>query len=273
MVQPRTYGQRLASKISIVTGAGLDNTVGEGIGSAIALLFAAEGAAVCCVDLDLRRAEAAVERIEAAGGRAVAAAGDVSEAADCARLIDTADAEFGGVDILINNVGISSPVNLATADEAAWQRVFDVNVKSAMLMSKFALPKMIARGGGSIVNISSIAGVRAQGALAYGPSKAAMAQLAREIAVMHGRQGIRANTVAPAHLATPFVLGLLPPEAREQRRKVSPLGIEGGAWDVAMAALFLASDEARFITGVQLPVDGGVTEIGAMPAHALLMAD
>ena len=129
---------------------------------------------------------------------------------------------------------------------------------------------MAANGGGSIVNISSIAGMRAMGALAYGPSKAALHQLSREIGVLHGRQGIRVNTVAPGHMMTPMAMNLLPPQMREARRKVGPLGLEGDAWDVAQAVLFLASDEARFINGVQLAVDGGVEGIAPLTGAAFL---
>jgi NAD(P)-dependent dehydrogenase (short-subunit alcohol dehydrogenase family) len=272
MPEPKSHGQRLAGKTAIVTGAGTEGD-GVGIGRAIALVLAAEGARVCCVDLDRDRAEATAAQVIEKGGQAFASSGDVSNTEDCARIVREAVDRFGRLDILVNNVGISTAVRLDTADEALWSRVFDVNLKSAMLMSKFSVPQMINGGGGSIVNISSIAGIRAHGGLAYGPSKAAMAQLAREIALMHGRDGIRANTVAPGHLMTPHAMHVLPPQAREARRKVGPLGIEGDAWDVAMAVLFLASDEARFITGVHLPVDGGVTEIGPLPAHALIMGD
>jgi NAD(P)-dependent dehydrogenase (short-subunit alcohol dehydrogenase family) len=141
-----------------------------------------------------------------------------------------------------------------------------------MLMCRYAVPAMISNGGGSIVNISSIAGIRAHGSVAYGPSKAAMAALASEITVLYGRQGIRANTVAPGHVLTPLAMSMLPAEMRTKRRAVGPLGLEGDAWDIALAVRFLASDEARFITGVHLPVDGGVTEIGPMAAHALIEA-
>lgn len=272
MPEPKSHGQRLAGKTAIITGAGTEGD-GIGIGRAIALVLAAEGARVCCVDLDMDRAEATAAQVTERGGQAFASSADVSNAGDCARIVTEAVDRFGRLDILVNNVGISTAVRLDTADETLWSRVFDVNLKSAMLMSKFSVPQMVSGGGGSIVNISSIAGIRAHGGLAYGPSKAAMAQLAREIALMHGREGIRANTVAPGHLMTPHAMHVLPAQAREARRKVGPLGIEGDAWDVAMAVLFLASDEARFITGVHLPVDGGVTEIGPLPAHALIMGD
>lgn len=130
--------------------------------------------------------------------------------------------------------------------------------------------EMARRGAGTIVNMSSLAGMRAMGALACGPSKAAMAQLSREIAVLHGRQGIRANTIAPDHMMTPHAMSKLPAEMREARRKVGPLGLEGDAWDVAQAVLFLAGKEARFINGVQLAIDGGVEEIAPLAGHAFV---
>ena len=272
MPEPTKYHGRLAGRAAIVTGAGTDGD-GVGTGRAIALVLAGEGARVCLVDREADRAEATRARVGAAGGESFVVTGDVTSNSDCERSVAATVARYGRLDILVNNVGVSNPLRLDTIDESDWTRVFDINLKSAMLMSKHAVPAMARGGGGSITNIASIAGIRAHGAIAYGPSKAAMAALAREIAVMHGREGIRANTVAPGHILTPHAMHVLPPEARMSRRKVGPLGIEGDAWDVALAVLFLASDDARFITGVLLPVDGGVTEIGPLAAHALLSAD
>jgi NAD(P)-dependent dehydrogenase (short-subunit alcohol dehydrogenase family) len=269
MPEPASYRQRLVGKTALVTGAGAD---GEeiGIGRAIAYLLAREGAAVMCADLDGKRAERTAAQISSEGGRAAARAADVSRQADCEALVEAAVAQFGRVDILVNNVGISTPVQLDTVTLDLWHRIIDTNLTSVMLMSKFAIPHMAAHGGGSIVNISSIAGMRAMGALAYGPSKAAMAQLSRELGVLHGRQGIRVNTVAPGHVMTPHAMKQLPAEMRETRRKVNPLGIEGDAWDVAQAVLFLAGDEARFVNGVHLAVDGGVEGLGPLAGHALV---
>lgn len=259
----------MAGKRAIVTGAGSEHDE-IGIGRAIAIALASEGAMVGCVDLALDRAEATCAHIRDLGGQAVAIAGDVGRTDECSRIVDvTADA-FGGIDTLINNVGISVPTRLANLDEAQWDRIYSVNLKSALMMSRFVVPHMIAARGGSITNISSIAGIRAHGSLAYGTSKAAMAQLSREIAALHGRDGIRANTVAPGHVMTPHVARMLPPDMREARRKIGPLGIEGGAWDIAMAVLYLASDEARFVTAVELAVDGGVTQTGPLFAHGLI---
>jgi NAD(P)-dependent dehydrogenase (short-subunit alcohol dehydrogenase family) len=269
MPQPTRFSDRLAGKVAIVTGAGAGE--GEvGIGRATAYLLGGEGARLCCVDLEAGRAEETARSVRDRGGDAIALAGDVTDAADCASFVAAAVARFGGLDILVNNVGVSTPVQLDGFDEALWRRILDTNLTSAVLMSRFAVPEMIRAGGGAIVNISSIAGMRAHGALAYGPSKAAMAQLSREIVVLHGCDGIRANTVAPGHVMTPHAMRLLPAEMRETRRKVSPLGVEGDAWDVAHAVAFLASDEARFIAGIELPVDGGVTQIGPMAGHGFI---
>lgn len=268
MPKPTRYYDRLSGLTAIVTGAG---TEGEGIGTghAIAMVLAGEGATVGLVDRHADAAQATLDQIAAAGGDAFILTGNVTANADCRRFVEDAHARTGRIDILVNNVGISAPVGLEGDDEADWDRVFDVNVKSAMLMARHVVPAMKAVGGGSIVNISSIAGVRAHGSIAYGPSKAAMAALASELAVLCGPDGIRANTVAPGHIMTPHALHVLPSDMRMLRRSIGPLGIEGDAWDIARAVAFLASDDARFITGIVLPVDGGVTEVGAISAHIM----
>lgn len=271
MFKSNQHNTTLAGKVAIVTGAGTEGE-GVGIGKAIAMVLAREGARVCLVDLDADRAQATGSEIAARGGDAFSTAGDVTNREHCARFVEDTISRYDRLDILVNNVGIATPVPLDAPDETQWSQVLDINLTSAMLMARYAVPEMAKNGGGSIINIASIAGIRAQGSIAYGPSKAAMTQLSRELALLYGRQGIRANTVSPGHLLTPLAERLLPPEMRTQRRDVSPLGIEGDAWDVALAVRFLASDEARFITGVNLPVDGGVTEIGALPAHALILS-
>lgn len=270
MPEPLRHYDRLAGKVAIVTGAGAEGD-DIGIGRSIALLMGAEGARIVCADLDPARAQTTAERIEANGGNALAMDGDVADPTVCAKLVDAALAAFGKLDILVNNVGISGPATLETMTLDQWNRTMTTNLTSAMLMSQAAVPHMARNGGGSIVNISSLAGIRAMGAIAYGPSKAAMAQLSREIGVLHGRDGIRVNTVAPGHVMTPHAARYMSDEMREMRRRVSPLGIEGDAWDVAQAVLFLASDEARFVNGVELAVDGGVVGIGPLAGHALIV--
>lgn len=273
MPAPQKHRDRMTGKVAIVTGAGSQGTAsGVGTGKAIAVVLAGEGARVCLVDREPTRAQDTQARIEAMGAEGFVCVGDVTEAADCERIVDETVKRFGGLDVLVNNVGMAgAPGTFDGFSEDAWTRVLDVNLRSAVLMSRASIPAMVRGGGGSIVNISSIAGIRAHGGgFAYGPSKAAMNQFSCELAMVYGRQGIRANTVAPGHIITPFIEELVSQEARAARRKVGPLGVEGDAWDVAAAALFLASDEARFITGVLLPVDGGVSQAGPLAAHALI---
>lgn len=269
MPEPSHYFGRLAGKVAIVTGAGAEGD-DIGIGRAIAYIMAREGAKLVCADLLADRAQATADAIMADGGTAVAVAGDVSQADACIALVDVAVGTYGRLDIVVNNVGISAPATLESISLELWNTTLAVNLTSAMLMSKAAVPQMAQRGGGAIINISSLAGMRAMGAIAYGPSKAAMAQLSREIGVLHGRQGIRVNTVAPGHVMTPHAMSKIPADMRDARRKVGPLNIEGDAWDVAQAVLFLASDEARFINGVELAVDGGVEGIGPLIGHAFV---
>jgi len=271
MPQPTEFHQRLAGKTAIVTGAGSLQGAGVGIGKAIALLFAREGAKVCLVDRKPDRAEATRKLIASAGGKAFVCAADVTSSADCARAAEATLDHFGRIDVLVNNVGIGvAGGRLEQMDEAVWDNVVDVNLKSAMLMCKHAIRSLIATRG-CIVNVASIAALRAHGGgVAYGASKAGMIALTNELAVMYGRDGVRANVVAPGHVFTPLVEGALDQQARDTRRQIAPLGIEGDAWDVAAAALFLASDEARFITAACLPVDGGVAAIGALSAHGLI---
>lgn len=271
MPEPLSYHDRLAGQAAIVTGAGAP---GEemGNGRAIALLFAREGARVCVVTRDRANAERTVAMIEASGGEAVACAGDVTRAEDCERIVAEALAAFGTLDILVNNVGrgFGGP-KLADIDDATWREIVDVNLTGAFHMCRAAMPALVEGRGKAIVNISSTAGQRAHGSLGYGPAKAALDAFTREIATVYGRQGIRANIVSPGHLHTPHVANnpqLAP--LREKRRKVGPLGIEGDAWDVAAATLFLASPEARLITGVLLPVDAGVSQIAGMTGHSLI---
>lgn len=270
MPRPTRFRDRLQGKVAIVTGAGTEGD-GFGIGRAIAYWFAREGAKVCVVDLDMARAEDTVQLIAHDGGEAIAVRADVADAADDARTVKETNDRWGRVDVLVNNAGIADGGGtLEALDMDHWQRVVDVNLKAAVLLTKYAVPQMIASRGGAIVNIASISALRAHGGSAYGPSKAGLIALTRELGVMYGRDGIRANAIAPGHVYTPMAMRHLGEEAREARRKVAPLGIEGDAWDVAATALFLASDEARFLSGVCIPVDGGVTEIGPLVGHAFL---
>lgn len=267
---PTQFLNRLAGKSAIITGAGATDS-GFGTGAAMAMLFAGEGARVCLADRDADAAERSLRHVKRAGGAGFIAVGDVTDPEGCAAFAAQAMERFGRLDIVVNNVGVTEkPSPVDELDIEAWRRIVDTNLQSAVLMSKFAVPPMRAGGGGTIINIASIAGILAYGSLAYGPSKAAMIQLTRDLAVLHGKDGIRVNAVAPGHIYTPLVDGMLSPEMRSARRKAGPLGLEGDSWDVAKAALFLASDDARFITGACLPVDGGVTIVGSIKAARLM---
>jgi NAD(P)-dependent dehydrogenase (short-subunit alcohol dehydrogenase family) len=252
-------GPRLAGKVAIVTGAG---SRGEGIGNgrAAAVLFAREGARVLVVDQDAAKAEATLAMIRAEGGEAAPFVADVTTRQDTEAMVAEAVGRWGRLDILDNNVGIEGRGTLLETDEAGWDRVMRVNVIGMMLASRAAIPAMAAGGGGAIVNISSISALRPRGLTPYSVSKGAVIALTRAMAVDHAAQGIRVNCIAPGPVYTPMVSSAgMSPELRDRRRRASPLGIEGTGWDVGHAALFLVSDEARYITGVVLPVDGGVT--------------
>ncbi len=253
---------RLRDKVAIVTGAG---SRGEGVGNgkAASLLFAREGAKLCLVDNVLSRAEVTLAEIEKEGGEAFAIAGDVSKDADCKRIVEACVQRFGRVDILHNNVGIDpGVVSVVDVDEATWDLTMDVNVKSMMLMSKHAIPVMVANGGGAILTVSSISALRPRGLTPYTTSKQAVIGLTQAMAVDHAAQGVRVNCIAPGPVFTPMVAEHMTPERRAVRAKAAPLGTEGTAWDIGWAAVYLASDEARWVTGQVLVVDGGTTLVG-----------
>jgi NAD(P)-dependent dehydrogenase (short-subunit alcohol dehydrogenase family) len=251
-------GTRLAGKVAIVTGAGAAED-GIGNGRAAAILFAREGARVLLVDRKPELAEHTHEMIAAEGGESAAMAADVTNAADCAAMVRAAVERWGRLDILQNNVGIGGPGRVTDIEERDWERVMRVNVTGMMLAAKHAIPAMIESGGGAIVNVSSIAAVRPWRMTPYATSKGAVEALTRGMAADYARDGIRVNCVEPGMVYTPLVYagGRMSPEERERRRKAAPLGVEGTGWDVGYASLFLVSDEAKFITGVVLPVDGG----------------
>jgi NAD(P)-dependent dehydrogenase (short-subunit alcohol dehydrogenase family) len=247
---------RLAGKVAIVAGAGASGAV-IGNGQATAILFAREGAKVLCADAVEERARATVDMIAKAGGTASAIRVDVSKAADGKAMVQAAVERYGRLDILDNNVGISVRADVLEVTEEAWDRVMAVNVKSIMLASKHAIPEMKKAGGGSIINISSVAGLRANQSTPYTTSKAAIVGLTRSMAGDHGRDGIRVNCILPGLIYGPMTAPRMDEEIRRKRREAGALGTEGTGWDVAWAALFLASDESRWITGVALPVDAG----------------
>lgn len=251
---------RLEGKVAIVTGAG---SSGEGIGNgkATAVLFAREGAQVLLVDVVMERAEETLVMIREEGGEASAFQADVTSADDCYRMAEAATERYGRLDILDNNVGISSRGTVLEVSEEDWDRVMTVNLKSMVLTSRAAIPKMIAGGGGAIINISSIAGLRAHSSTPYTTSKAGVIGLTISMAADHAKDNIRVNAIAPGLVYTPMVAPRMNPSLREHRKNAAPLGTEGTAWDIGYAALYLASDEARWVTGVVLPVDAGLLAV------------
>ena len=250
---------RLEGKVAIVTGAGSSGP-GIGTGKATATLFAREGAKVVLVDRDGQRAEETSASIREEGGEASVFAADVTCQQDCQAMVDAAVKLYGPVHVLFNNVGILGRGNVVEVNEEDWDQVLEVNLKSMMLTSKFVIPKMAEAGGGSIINVSSIAGLRAGSggpSMSYSASKGGVIALTTSMAVHHGRDNIRVNCIAPGHIYTPMV-SAMSEETRDLRRRAGPLGTEGTAWDIAWAAVFLASEEARWVSGVVLPVDAGL---------------
>ena len=260
-------GDRVKGKVAIVTGAG---SVGPGIGNgkAAAILYAREGARVMLVDYDLGAVEETKKLIDKEGGDCTTIQADVGRSDNCRSIVEECIQTYGRVDILHNNVGIEIPGGIKETSEEDWDRVMNVNLKSVFLTCKYALPHMEKQGSGSIINISSINAIRTLPALsaAYGTSKAGIIALTREIAIEYAPKGIRANAILPGMMNTPFVVASLTGawggDAREMmslRDAMSPMGKQGEAWDTAYSALFLASDEAKYVTGTTLVVDGGLT--------------
>lgn len=258
---------RLDGKRAVVVGAG--QTPGETIGNgrATALLFAREGAQVVLVDRDPDSVEETREMIVGEGGAAHVVVADISTEADNVRLVEEATAALGGVDVLHNNVGIGArDASVTRLEEDAYDRIMRVNLKAMWLTCKHVVPVMRDGGGGSIINISSLASIASAGSLvAYKISKAGVNALTQQLAMSSAGRGVRVNAVAPGLMDTPMAIesiaaatGRDRDELRRERDALVPLGRRmGDASDVANAVLYLASDEARFVTGVVLPVDGG----------------
>ncbi len=252
-------GTRLAGKVAIVTGGGSRGEL-VGTGQAAAILFARQGARVLVVDRDRSNAEVTVATIEEEGGQGSLFEADVTDSAACEAMVAAAVERYGALHVLFNNVGVGGPrATVVDVDEEAWDRALEVNLKSMMLASKHAIPRMIEAGGGSVVNISSVDGLRAGvwPNVPYAAAKGAIVNLTKHMAVHHGRDNIRVNCIAPGMIHAPFVEHI-PEQIRDLRRRGSPLGIEGTAWDVAWAGVFFASDESRYVSGVTMTVDGGL---------------
>jgi NAD(P)-dependent dehydrogenase (short-subunit alcohol dehydrogenase family) len=261
---------RLKGRIAMVVGAGSIGP-GWGNGKATAVTFAREGAQVFCVDRKIEAAEETVKIITGEGGKAKAFAADVSRAGEVETMVKACLDSYGRIDVLDNNVGIAGMGSVVDVEESEWDRVFAVNLKSAYLAMKHVIPVMVKQGGGSVINISSVASIRQVGIsyVSYGASKAAMNQMTRVTAVEFAPQHVRVNAILPGLMKTPMVehsAGLAASYAKgdvaemwRKRDAQVPMGHMGEAWDVANAALFLASDESRYVTGIELVVDGGLT--------------
>ena len=267
-------GDRLAGKVALVTGAGAVGP-GWGNGKATAVVYGRQGAKVFAVDIDLDAAEETAAIVRAEGGEALAHAADVTRPAAVAAMVEACMAAHGRIDVLHNNVGGVGPGRaLDTVTEEDWYETFDINVTSAFLTCKAVVPIMADRGGGAIVNISSIGGIRHLNVpmTTYATGKGALNELTRNIALQYASKKIRANCVLPGYIDTPFTRRDIKgkpsyaykgytsaEEYGKARDAIVPIGRMGTAWDVAYASLYLASDEASYVTAQTLVVDGGVT--------------
>ena len=260
-------GERVKGKVAIITGAGSIGA-GIGIGKATAILLAREGARVMLVDLNPEAAEETKRLIDKEGGDSIVFQADVSKAGDCRSMVEKCIQTYGRVDILDNNVALGAHGGPVETSEEEWDRVMDVNLKSMFLTCKYVLPYMEKQGSGSIINVASVVAIRSEPKpmLAYAVSKAGVLALTREIAVQYAPKGIRVNAVLPGLMKTPRIAryytdawGGNIDEMWKKRDAMSPTGKQGEPWDIAYAVLFLASDEANYITGTNLIVDGGIT--------------
>jgi len=257
-------GERLKDKIAIVFGAGSSGPC-WGNGKAAAVAYAREGAAVACIDLVQAAAEETAAIIGNEGGRALAIAADVTDMKSINAAVERVMEEFGRIDILHNNVGVTHMGGPVELSEEQFEAALNLNIGPIYRTSKAVIPHMLRQGGGAIVNISSLAAIRWIGYpyFAYYATKAAVNQATVALAMQYARQGIRANCIMPGLIDTPLIYKQIAGQYASvddmvaARNAAVPLGKMGTAWDIANAAVFLASDEARFITGVCLPVDGG----------------
>ena len=255
---------RLDGKVAVITGAG------NGMGREASVLFAREGARIVVADVMEAGALATVEAVRAAGGEAVVAITDVSQADEVEAMVRTAVDTFGGLHVLYNNAGIfpADDGGATETPEATWDRVMDVNLKGVWFGCRFGIPAMLESGGGSIVNVASFVALMgaATAQIAYTSSKGGVLAMTREVAVEYARRGIRANALCPGPIDTPLLAELLSDPARRERRLVHiPMGRLGRPEELAKAALFLASDDSSFMTGAALVVDGGITAAYVTP--------
>ncbi|MCC6616050.1 MAG: glucose 1-dehydrogenase [Anaerolineae bacterium] len=255
---------RLQDKVALITGAA------SGIGRETALLFAKEGASVVVADVNDAEGQETVRQIELAGGKAVYVHSDVSKAADCEHMVNTAEATFGKLNVLFNNAGImhGDDDNAVTTEEAIWDLTMGINLKGVFFGCKYGVPALRRAGGGSIINTASFVALigAATPQIAYTASKGGVLAMTRELAIIHARENIRVNALCPGPLRTELLMNFLNSEAKKQRRLVHiPMGRFGEAKEIAYAALYLASDESSYVTGTEFVVDGGITAAYVTP--------
>jgi NAD(P)-dependent dehydrogenase (short-subunit alcohol dehydrogenase family) len=255
---------KLVDKVALITGAG------SGIGRESALLFASEGAAVMCVDVNGESAAETAQLVTDSGGVASFIAADVSQAADCEAMVTATEKEFGRLDVLFNNAGImhADDGDAQSTDDAVWDLTMDINAKGVFYGCKYGIPAILRSGGGSVINTASFVAVvgAATPQIAYTASKGAVLAMTRELAVVHARQGVRVNALCPGPLRTKLLMDFLDTEEKRQRRLVHvPMGRFGEAAEMARAALWLASDDSSYVTGSEFMVDGGLTAAYVTP--------
>ena len=255
---------RLQGKVALITGGG------GGIGHQTAILFAQEGAQVVVVDVNDKAGQDTVDSVKAQGGEAVYVHADVSSAAECAAMVETAERHFGKLNVLFNNAGImhSQDDDATQTEEAIWDLTMAINLKGVYLGCKVGIPALRRAGGGSIINTASFVALvgAATPQLAYTASKGGVLSMTRELAVIHARENIRVNALCPGPLRTEMLMSFLNTEEKRQRRLVHvPMGRFGEAKEMAYAALYLASDESSYVTGTEFLVDGGLTAAYVTP--------
>lgn len=263
--------RRLEELTAIVTGGGSHGAL-TGSGSAIATVFAAKGANVVIADLDADRAEHTMEAVSRVGGTAAVHLADITDAGSCQGAAEFTLNSFGSIDILVNNAAIAPGEQANT--EQLWDSILLLNLKAAKLMTDAVVPAMRQQGKGSVINITSISALRGGGGIAYSASKGGLNTMTKAMAFEYGRFGIRFNNVAPGHNALPMGLGFQGWNGESNQRKLRAeaglLGYEGNGWDIAYAALFLASDESRWVTATTIPVDAGTTQVFPIVMHPIL---
>jgi len=256
-VPPFLGGMRLKGKVALIAGAGSSGP-GMGIGRATSILFAQEGAKVVCADINEEAAKETLRMVRERGGEGIVVQGDFTRSEDARRIVETAVSTYGKLDILHNVVGIATPFGILETSEEDWDAVVTTNLKSIFLMSKYTVPHMIRGGGGVIINTSSAAGLTGHPSANYSATKAAIINLTRSMAIELAEHRIRVNCIAPGFLDTPMVAPIMTEERRRILEWMIPLGRLGTAWDAAYGALYLASDEASYVTGITLVIDGGL---------------